>query len=306
MLTKFWESAGEGLSKQWGAYLFGPAFLFWGGGLVIIVFQMGFYIAWDWIASRDVPTQVAALLVGLFIIALSSKWMEQLRFSALRLLEGYWIWPLSYLMGPASQFQRGLIERERERWNVLMDKLEKGGLTSIEKHELARLEINGHYTPAKLEDCKPTLLGNILASAEDAPRQKYGLDAVICWPRLWLVLPKESQEAIGLARQKLDGLVELWTWGLLFLIWAFWWQWAVLIAILWMVGAYFLALQAAKIYSDLLVSAFDLYRWKLYEAAHWDLPVKSGMDEITKGQQLTQFLWRGTSKTPVNYHLEQK
>jgi len=301
MLSKFWESTGEGIAGQWLQYIFGPAFLFWGGGLIIIVFQLGFYNVWNWISSRDVPTQVAALLIGLFVLLVSSKLMEQLRFGFLRLLEGYWTWPLSYLISPLTNLQKWFIEQDRKYWNTLMDKLEKGNLSPVEKRELARLESNGHYAPADLDDCLPTILGNVLQSAESTPRHRYGLDAVICWPRLWLLLSKEVQDAMNSARQSLDTLVELWAWGLLFLIWAFWWPGAILIAIAWMIVAYILAVQSARKYADLLESAFDLYRWSLYESVRWDVPRKSGEDEIMAGRQLTEFLWRGTSEFPVRY-----
>lgn len=301
MLTKFWEKAGEGLSARWMDYLLGPAFLFWGGGLVILMFDFGFYKAWDWISSRDVPTQAAVLLVGVFLLFLSSKLMEQMRFGFLRLLEGYWPWPLRYLAAPFSRMQWRRIQRQRERWNVLKDKEENGVLTVPETRELARLETSGHYAPVEFSDCMPTSLGNILRAAESAPRSKYGLDAVVCWPRLWLLLPKDARDALAEVRKSLDTLVEFLAWGLFFLVWAFWQPWAILISLLWMTVAYLLALQSARAYADLLESAFDLYRWSLYESVRWEAPTVSGADEIALGARLTEFLWRGTSALPVQY-----
>jgi hypothetical protein len=301
MLTKFWESAGEGIAGQWLQYIFGPAFLFWGGGLIIIASQSGLVTAWNWISSQDVATQVAMLIIGLLVIVLSSKLMEQLRFSFLRLLEGYWIWPLSYLNLLFTSLQQWLIKRDRKRWNTLMDKKENDQLSAVEKRELEQLESNLHYAPADLDDCMPTSLGNVLQSAESTPRHKYGLDAVICWPRLWLSLPKDIQDVMDSARQTLDTLVELFAWGLFFLVWMFWWRWAFLISIFWMVAIYLLAVQAARTYADLLESAFDMYRWSLYEFAHWPMPRKSGSEEVELGKQLTEFLWRGTTDIPIRY-----
>jgi len=45
------------------------------------------------------------------------------------------------------------------------------------------------HTPAESDRHMPTKLGNILRAAELRSKDKYGLDAVICWPRLWLLLP---------------------------------------------------------------------------------------------------------------------
>lgn len=302
MLTKFWEKTGESLSARWLEYLFGPAFLFWGGGLVVLALEIGFDTVWGWISSRDALTQAVLLVVGALVIALSSKLMEQLRFPFLRLLEGYWPWPLRYLAAPLSRWQWQRIERQRERWNVLKGKEEQGNLSLAETRELARLEMAGHYAPPRLSDCLPTRLGNTLRAAEVALRDKYGLDAIICWPRLWLLLPAEARQSLAEVRQSLDMRVELWAWGLLFLLWTVWQPWAAPVAVLWMWGAYALALEAARVYADLFEAAFDLYRWRLYEAARWEVPSVCGAEEVALGQRLTEFLWRGTAQPPVRYH----
>ena len=50
----------------------------------------------------------------------------------------------------------------------------------------------------------PTYLGNALRAGESAVYYKYGLDVVVCWPRLWLLLPSSTQEELNKSRQKLD------------------------------------------------------------------------------------------------------
>jgi hypothetical protein len=40
---------------------------------------------------------------------------------------------------------------------------------------------------------------------------------------------------------------------------------------------------------------------KLYDSLGWPRP-KTGEDEKEKGVQLTEFLWRGTSSSNVEYH----
>lgn len=301
MLSKFWESTGEGLTERWLQQLLGPAFLFWGTGLLIVTSKIGIYKVWNWITSRDLLTQAAVLIIGVLVITLSGRLMEQFRFGFLRLLEGYWIWPFSYLATLTSMAQRWFIERDRERWNTLMDKDEAGTLTPTERQELSELETRNHYTPADLNDCMPTSLGNILQAAESAPRNKYGLDAVICWPRLWLLLPKEVQENLSAARQRLDVLVELLVWGLFFSGWVVIWPWAVAISILWQLVIYAFVTDAARVYADLLESSFDLYRWDLYKTTRWPLPKKAGETELVTGSKLNQFLWRGYTEEPVTF-----
>lgn len=301
MISKFMDKLGEGLSARWLEHLFSPALLFWGGGLLIVGLRMGCETAWTQLKGLDVNAQIALVLVGLLLVMLSSKLMEELCFSFLRLLEGYWRTPLAWLAEPLRRWQWRRIEKGRNRWNELMARREKGPLAYAEARELARLDVEGHYAPALRNDCLPTALGNILRAAEAAPRERYGLDAVICWPRLWMLLPQEVRQVLGESRRALDLQVELWAWGLLFLGWVFLWPWAALIAIGWMWLAYALMLDAARIYADLLESAFDLYRWKLYEAAGWEKPALSGEAEIALGQRLTEFFWRGTSAQPIPY-----
>jgi hypothetical protein len=102
------------------------------------------------------------------------------------------------------------------------------------------------------------------------------------------------------ARSSLDRLVELWFWGLLFLLWTSWTAWALFIGLLWMILIYGMALQAAMAYGDLLESAFDLYRLSLYEAMGWPRPTNNEEEKVL-GSQLTEFLWRGTLPVRLIY-----
>ena len=55
----------------------------------------------------------------------------------------------------------------------------------------------------------PTLLGNILAAYEDYPKERYGMDSVFYWPRLWMVVEKDLKEEIGNSWAIADGLLNL-------------------------------------------------------------------------------------------------
>jgi len=44
----------------------------------------------------------------------------------------------------------------------------------------------------------------VLRAAEDRPRDRYGLDPVVCWPHLWLTLEKETQQELASSRKELD------------------------------------------------------------------------------------------------------
>lgn len=303
MLDKFWESLGENAAGEWVKQIFGPAFLFWAGGLGMYVLKNGWQDLWQRLSGLQVYEQSALLILVLLLLIFSSLMMKRLSFSILRLLEGYWPWPLRWLAGLFAGLQKWLFERRERRWNELKGK--QGTLSFREERELVELEMTIHYFPAHPKDAQPTALGNILHAGETAPTQKYGLDAFACWPRLWLVLPETAREDLSAARQGLIGLVELWAWGVLFVIWAVWSGWAVAVAAAWVWLAIGLLHQSAMAYSDLVESAFDLYRWELYKAARWPLPKSSGEAECAAGQRLSEFLWRGEAEPKVHYQAEE-
>ena len=304
MLDKFWESLGDELTSQWIQRVFSLAFLFWAGGLGIYILRNGWLPIWQWVNRLQLVDRIALLIVALIVLILSSLIMQHLRFTVLRLLEGYWPWPLGRLANRLSEMQNGRFESCEKAWNTL--KTKEAPLTTAEARNLAELELNLQYFPAEPGDIQPTSLGNILRAGETSPTHKYGLDAFVCWPRLWLLLPEVTRQELSTARQSLMDFVELWAWGLLFLIWVIWSPWALLVNVLWMGYAYTLCLQAAMAYADLLEAAFDLHRWALYKTARWPLPQSTGKGEILAGHRLTEFLWRGTGEPPIQYVTEDK
>jgi len=143
----------------------------------------------------------------------------------------------------------------------------------------------------------PTRLGNLLRAAEEYTEHRYGLNAVLVWPRY----------------QRLLAAVRAWAWGLTFLLvwmpltaWLAWrsgggWAWLAPAAALgtgwlWMRLAYRLAVARAAVFGELVRAAFDLYRLGLYDALGWPRP--SPEEEKEAGKRLTAFLWRGHGERP--------
>src|SRR5664280_1236901 len=56
---------------------------------------------------------------------------------------------------------------------------------------------------------KPTLLGNILYTYESYPKDRYGIDSVFYWPRIWMDMDKDKKEEIDEAWSVADGLLSL-------------------------------------------------------------------------------------------------
>lgn len=295
MPTKFLESLGGKLAEQWGTNLLTPAFAFWLGGFIAWINHFG----WNWLSLQFMqlvePLQIAALVGALFIVVVSAFAIQQLDLAVLRLFEGYWhSW--------FNAFRRKLINRQKcrfdrlsDQWQKLQLKQDQAQLTSAEQDRLSAIDWQLRQFPTQRDRFMPTQFGNLLRAAESQSKDKYGLDAIICWSRLWFVLPDGVKKDLQEARADLNCFARLWLWGILFLIWSVWAIWAVPIGlgIAWF--AHRGMLVAAATYGDLLESAFDLYRFDLYRSLHLPTP-SNPAEERQFGQQLTQYLWRGSDR----------
>lgn len=302
MFTKFWEKLGEELAGRWASQTLGPMLAFWGGGILAWVWHssQGWQQLEGQLAAIDTPAAYVTLAVGgLFVLAASSSIMGWLQRPVLRLLEGYWPWPFRKLRFGLARWREKRLEGKEKRWQELAD-VAPEKQTPEQQSEYARLDAELARYPVDPRRLLPTTLGNLLRSAEEYPQVRYGLGMSVCWPRLWLTTPKETQETLAQARQKLNSAVHFFAWGALFAVWTAFAWWAILVALAVSVAAYWAALQAAGTYSDLLRSTFDLYRFNLYEQARWPLP-PSPTGEKDHGEELSEFLFRGTADGDVRF-----
>lgn len=291
MSAKFLESFGNKLAEQWVATLLTPAFVFWAGGAVAGLQRFGWKPASSWFSALAEPLQIA-LLVGFFCLIVASAFVIQ-RFDlpVLRFLEGYWHPWLRPL-------RRWLIAKEAKRsqlisvrWQTLK-RLNSSQLTAEQGDELIQLDWQQLHLPLP-NQLMPTSLGNILRAAEQRPLEKYGLDAIVCWSRLWLILPDAVKKDLQEARADLNTAVRFLLWSLLFIIWTIWAWWAAPVGIISAIFAYYYwALDAARNYGELIEATFDLHRHLLYQSLRWGLPADP-VEERRVGRQLTEYLWRG-------------
>lgn len=300
MFTKFWEKLAEGIAGQWTAQALAPALVFWGGGLVAWASRFGWDRLTEWVESIDsTPIYIALSVGGLVLLAASTALVEWLQLTALRLAEGYWPGPLRrFRFALAGRVENKLREQE-QRWQALaaVNPLQRNAAQQAEFSELdAKL---AHY-PVDPRHLMPTRLGNVLRAAEKYPWVRYGLATSVCWPRLWLVLPKETQETLGQARARLNSAARFLVWSVLFVLWTVLAWWAALAGIVAAVAAYRAMLGAAGTYGDLLRGAFDLHRFALYEGLRWPPPIGPHAEEI-HGQRLTEYLFRGTGAQGIPF-----
>jgi hypothetical protein len=299
MLGKFWEGIGGRLADKW-ATLAVPALVFWLGGLLAWAYDRGglhqLTILTDWLNRQATTTQIAIMLTVLLAVAASSVLVNRLTTPALRLLEGYWPrWLKGLRRRLTARIERRAADDDAA-WQQLAAVVltRPDSATAEQLARFARLDQQRRRRPAAANRYLPTRLGNILRAAETSPTDKYGLDAIAVWPRLWLVLPDATRQELTTARAALDAAVAAAIWGLLFCAFAVWTPLALPLGLL--VTAVAVAVWApprAEILADLVESAYDLHRAALYQHVRWPLPTNP-KQEHTEGQRLTAYLWRGS------------
>ena len=330
MTAKVMESFGGKLAEQWVATLLTPAFIFWLGGFLTAIQGLGLNtLVTQYMAYKE-PLQIAILVGALCVVAASAFAVQRFDIPIIRFLEGYWYpWLQTVRQTRIAHYRQhkqaliqqsktlrtleaqqkarlqslktiietqgasNLSQKERDEYCQLDERL----LTPTQQENLVRIRLALHNLPANT-DLMPTRLGNILRTSERRPLEKYGLDAIICWSRLWLLLPESAKKDIQDARIDLNNAARLWLWSILFLVWAvFGAWWAIPLGILSALFAYYnWAIAAATTYGDLIEASFDLHRQLLYQALGWKKPDDPN-EERRVGQQLTQYLWHGRIAT---------
>jgi hypothetical protein len=290
--AKFLDSLGGKLAEQWAATLLTPAFIFWAGGAIALGQRVGWQVSMEWFGQQPETLQLGIAIAALGLIVASSVVVQRFELPALRFLEGYWYPWLRPLRRwcVARQVERS--RRVSDRWQELAQ-YSLDQLSVEQREERIFLDWQQRHLPLP-NQLMPTRLGNILRAAEQKPLEKYGLDAVICWSRLWLMLPEGVKQDLQIARADLDAAARFWLWTVLFMGWALvgaWW--AVPLGILAALGIYYYwAIAAAMTYGDLIEATFDLYRHLLYQSLRWRQP-NDPTEERRVGGQLTEYLWRG-------------
>jgi hypothetical protein len=103
----------------------------------------------------------------------------------------------------------------------LEEKVEKRGWITEEENEIAAKNYFKAYEELSIpetiipeEAVLPTRLGNILRAAEMYPYERYGMDGITLWSKLFKTLPKEFQEEIETAYDELLFLLNSVIYGL--------------------------------------------------------------------------------------------
>jgi hypothetical protein len=301
-IDKFWDTIAGDLADEWTARLAGPALVFWGGGLLVWISRFGWEPLLTWLASFDTAQYLLLVSGGILLLAISNALMIWLQLSLLRFLEGYWQGPLYRLrFFIARRWVTRHVNNLRTNWRALVDKgLDK--LSDEERAKYAWLDAERATYPVDPRDYLPTQVGNVLRAAETYSSVRYGLELSTIWPRLWLLLPTETQKEITEARKQLNEATGLFWWAILFTVWVVWAWWVPIVAYAAAVIAMWRIISAAEVYAVLIRTAFDLHRFALYKQMEWSPPTDL-KNEKDDGERLTNYLFRGEfTPPPENPH----
>lgn len=151
----------------------------------------------------------------------------------------------------------------------------------------------------------PTLLGNTLRDGEENAGQRYGLTLQVVAPRLYFNLSPKLDSAISQSLDLIDTTAAM---CVSFAVAAVaslpligrWdrWSFIPLAAAALSVLAYRGAIRISRGHARLLATAFDLHRFDMLAALHYELPITPER-ERKLNQKLSQFL--GSKETAVSY-----
>lgn len=241
-------------------------------------------------AARDLS---GVELLGLSsLVALVAVLAHPFSVQRLRFLEGYWDG------SPAAPLARIGRIRHRRRRRRLEGIIQAKPRTD---KELRRWNRASHQLDLYPDESKllPTRLGNVLRAAESKAGQRYGLDTVTIWPRLYPHLPNPLARALHDTRTQLDTYASL---CICFLVAGVALAAALLtdgpwlavplaaVAVSWI--AYRAATRIAIKYGEALAVAFDLYRFTMLDGLRYPLP-SNLEEELDFNQQLTKFFRSG-------------
>jgi len=276
---------------------FFPSLIFWSALLWVGTAAQGSFIkeltAWN---NQDTTIKAVQLIGFVAWITFFASLLSSSGNAILRFYEGYWQFPGSTWLA-----------RKGKAWH--QKKLARLATQSTEYEQIYQ----SYPLPSQPEQVMPTRLGNILKNAELYPMDRYHIDSVLIWPRLYFLLPADFHQTFANARSSLDFMLAISLLGIIFSVLSGIYllvvkaNWSLFLICFWggfLIAwlAYRSALAAAVVYGQQIKTAFDLYRHLLIKTLRLQLP-PSLLAERKMWGEINQFLYRNFPLTS-NYFTE--
>jgi hypothetical protein len=289
-----------------------PVFVCVSAGLVVVlVGHNALGSAWKQWLELKIEGQGVLAVAFLMAITLVAFIIHYLQVPISRLYEGYWDdWPILRRLG---QWKRKRYANQLtaldERLDALAEQIptleqdeKPAGDLRAELNRLSARRLLYFPPPGDAAQIMPTRLGNIYKVAELYPYRRYGIDAVIVWPRLREVLPENFVGRLQEMKIAVDFLL---LFGLLTMGFAIItvlylltrsadWSLIIVCALGLPLGclSYRAALASAQTYAELIKVAFDLYRHPLLKSLGLPFPPTLSAEQKL-WRDLSTFIFRG-------------
>jgi hypothetical protein len=276
------------------------------------------HVAFGLIFPWEVDSTVAALTV---FVLITTVLLFALNIPLIRLYEGY-PWQNSWLGQWRTKDQRRrarLLQQVRERARLLTRQTHEANVSNALPPDFSTLLNRSGQArssfPVKETSILPTRLGNVIRAFEGYPMLKYGIDAIILWPRLAQKLPKEVQEALDDAKASFDFMLNCsvlsavsavaeMTTGLIRHhssyssyagTWLLWTTFFLALSYLFYLGA----INRAASWGTEVKVAFDLYRFELLSALGYKIDVSGPKEERALWEEISyQLLYPDAPNLP--------
>lgn len=284
-----------------------PCLFFWVALLGLVAGWVGASVMLGWWKQQPVELQVLLIVLLLAWITFFARLLLNVLGSLVRIYEGYW----KRLKFIERLPLFGNFTNRRKRYYA--EKI--AGLKAAGGDQ----EIYLRFPPAtRLEKVMPTRMGNILKNGELYPQLRYGMDAVLIWPRLYSVLPESIVRNFGSAAAELELMLVISALGVTFacaggIIAMVLLPWYIVPACI-LSGAvvawlgYEGAVRSALSYNHLIKAAFDLHRGTLLKTIGW-FPASSHDKETIQWDSISKLWYQGPPPTlqharPLGYEPE--
>jgi uncharacterized membrane protein len=281
---------------------------------------------WSRLIPRTIGTDLLPILLVVLAIVVVAVLLQPFQIRIVRILEGYWnSWRVTAALAPVFvEYQWRKTEDLRDRINTLTKRLDETDLPadlsgqsrllrSRPRWEAQRQRANTkleRYPATRPRDAKqiqllPTALGNALRTAETSAGERYGLDTIKSWPRMYSLFSDKFAALQLAARNSLDAAANLCVNFFLVTVLAVVAlidepkaYWVPVLAAVMCCVSYLGSIAAAVEYTTFVRAAYDLHRFDLLKAMHHKLP-RTPEDEVNLFETLSRFFAAEDNEDPT-------